>query len=78
MKKFVFCKVSDLQAYSCQQMNSLTGIFQRFYLDSKTTVLSPPCSPHVLTQAAPSSFEKHPPMEGQPPMFLTPVGNPVV
>lgn len=41
-------------------MNSVTDIFQRIYLDFNNTVLSPPCSPCVLTQA--------------PPMFSMPLG----
>ena len=55
MKKLLFVKVTSLHAYSrqlYQQMNSFTGIFQRFYLDFKNAVLSPPLMfPHVLTQA---------------------------
>ena len=31
-------------------MNSFTGIFQRFYVYFKNTVLSTSCSPHVLTE----------------------------
>ena len=59
MKKFIFTKVASLHAYSWQlfqQMNSFTGIFQRFYLDFKNIILSPPMLPHVLTQALPIKF----------------------
>ena len=47
-------------------MNSLTSIFQGFYLSFKNTVSSPSCSPHVLNQVPPlphpTNFEDPPPL----------------
>ena len=51
-------------------MNSFTGIFQGFNLDFKDSILSPPCSLDVLTQALPPNFEE--PSH----MFSIPVGKP--
>ena len=46
-------------------MNSFTGV----YLDFKSTILSLPMFPYVLTRVSPSNFEESP-------MFSKPVGNP--
>ena len=90
VKKFIFSKVAGLQTYSQQlkQMNSFTYIFQGFSLNFKNVVLSLSCSPmcwlkhphQILKTPLPHSCSQqllpyfpYP----LPPMFSTPVENPV-
>ena len=68
VKKFVFNKFAGFQNYSQQlyyQMNSFTGIFQQHFKPLKL----PPC----IDLSPPKPIFEEP-----PPMFSTPVGNPVV
>ena len=57
-------------------MNSFIGVFQEFYIDFKNAVLSPPCLPHLLTQASSQKVLKSPSPPSSPPTF-SPVENPV-
>ena len=80
LKKFIFSKFGDLQAYSRKlyyQMNSFTGIFwEHFKLPHAPAMFWLEPTPHQI-------FRSPPPPEwrggwAQPPMFTTPVGNPVI
>ena len=68
MKKFIFSKFADLEAYSRQlyyRMNSVTGIYWQYF--------KPPMVPTCIDlNPSPIKFWR------APSMFITPVGNPEV